>query len=131
VGGAVVVFGAPTPVPQPVPLVSPNAPVPLVAPNAPVPLVNPNAPVPLVNPNAPVPLVTPQQARPGTTIVVRVPVRGGATAPDTGGDDAGTPGNSRQGGVPAMVAPQGATGFMGGGRVGGGTVGGGARGGHQ
>jgi len=124
-GGPLVVFSATSPAPlvatnAPVPLVNPNAPVPLVNPNAPVPLVNKNAPVPLVNPNAPVPLATPPQTRPGTPILVRVPIRGRAPAPDAGSDDAAPAANGRQGGPPAMTAPQGAMGFMGGGRVGGG-----------
>jgi hypothetical protein len=141
-GGPQVVFSAPTAVPQPVPLVTTNAPVPLVNPNAPVPLVNrnapvplvnPNAPVPLVNPNAPVPLVTPPQTRPGTPILVRVPIRGGATAPDPGSDDGGTATNGRQGSAPGVAVPQGAGGFMGAGRVGGGIggVGGGMGGGPR
>jgi hypothetical protein len=138
-GGPLVVFSAPTAVPQPVPLAAPHAPVPLAAPHAPVPLAAPNAPVPLMSPNGPVPLANAAQVRPGAPVLVRVPVRSqGSNSSDAGTDDPGQQAGNRPGGpatpaaAPALAAPPGAFGFAGG-RVGGmgGGIMGGARGGHQ
>jgi hypothetical protein len=142
-GGPLVVFSAPTTVPQPVPLAAPNAPVPLAAPHAPVPLQSPNAPVPLQSSNAPVPLANAPQVRQGAPILVRLPIRSPSPSPtDPGTDDSGQQAGNRQGNgatpaAPALAAPPGAFGFAGGragGPIGGGMGGGiagGARGGHQ